>query len=44
MDLQPSDEARDPQGAEDGAWSGVEENIDDPEEVRVIFCALDSFS
>ncbi|KPM43531.1 hypothetical protein AK830_g2985 [Neonectria ditissima] len=29
--------------ADDGAWDGVEENINDPEEVRVIFCALDSF-
>ncbi|KAK2603788.1 hypothetical protein QQS21_003990 [Conoideocrella luteorostrata] len=29
---------------EPGAWSGVEDNIDDPEETRVIFCALDSFS
>lgn len=29
--------------ADDSAWGGVEENIDDPEEVRVIFCALDSF-
>ncbi|KAI2643352.1 N2227-like protein-domain-containing protein [Xylaria nigripes] len=25
-------------------WNGVEETIDDPEEIRVIFCALDSFS
>lgn len=25
-------------------WNGVEEAIDDPEEVRVIYCALDSFS
>ncbi|KAF4982044.1 hypothetical protein FZEAL_2294 [Fusarium zealandicum] len=28
---------------DDDAWGGVEENIEDPEEVRVIFCALDSF-
>ncbi|KAM5356419.1 hypothetical protein ACJ41O_003065 [Fusarium nematophilum] len=28
---------------DDSAWGGVEENIEDPEEVRVIFCALDSF-
>ncbi|CAM1510034.1 Fc.00g003690.m01.CDS01 [Cosmosporella sp. VM-42] len=27
----------------DSTWGGVEENIDDPEEVRVIFCALDSY-
>lgn len=26
------------------AWGGVEDNIDDDEEMRVIFCALDSFS
>jgi carnosine N-methyltransferase len=26
------------------AWGGVEDNVEDPEEVRVIFCALDSFS
>ncbi|KAI0376547.1 N2227-domain-containing protein [Hypomontagnella monticulosa] len=25
-------------------WNGVEEAIEDPEEIRVIFCALDSFS
>ena len=24
-------------------WNGVEEAIEDPEEIRVIFCALDSF-
>ena len=29
---------------EDSAWGGVEDNIEDPEETRVIFCALDSFS
>ncbi|KAG6005114.1 hypothetical protein E4U54_000412 [Claviceps lovelessii] len=29
---------------ESGCWGGVEDNMDDPEEVRVIFCALDSFS
>lgn len=28
---------------EDPQWDGVEETIEDPEEVRVIFCALDSF-
>lgn len=28
---------------DDSTWGGVEENIDDPEEIRVIFCALDSF-
>ena len=28
---------------DDGTWGGVEENINDPEEIRVIFCALDSF-
>ncbi|KAK7420025.1 hypothetical protein QQX98_003031 [Neonectria punicea] len=40
-------EDADPRGSEiaadDSAWYGVEENINDPEEVRVIFCALDSF-
>jgi hypothetical protein len=30
--------------AELGAWNGVEENTRDPEEVRVIFSALDSFA
>lgn len=30
--------------AEPGAWNGVEENTSDPEEVRVIFSALDSFA
>lgn len=29
---------------ESTAWGGVEDNMDDPEEVRVIFCAIDSFS
>lgn len=24
-------------------WQGVEKTVDDPEEARVIFCALDSF-
>ena len=28
---------------EENAWGGVEENTDDPEEVRVIFSAFDSF-
>lgn len=28
---------------DDSQWNGVEETIDDPEEIRVIFCALDSF-
>lgn len=32
------------QPPEDGTWGGVEENIGDPEEMRVIFSALDSFS
>lgn len=26
------------------AWAGIEENAEDPEEVRVIFSALDSFT
>ncbi|CAJ2508263.1 Uu.00g094490.m01.CDS01 [Anthostomella pinea] len=30
--------------AEDNQWDGVEGTIEDPEEIRVIFCALDSFS
>ncbi|KAI1659941.1 N2227-domain-containing protein [Daldinia decipiens] len=29
---------------DDSQWNGVEEAIEDPEEIRVIFCALDSFS
>lgn len=45
MDLQNSTSTSEPVVAVgDGAWSGVEETVDDPEEVRVIFCALDSFS
>lgn len=28
---------------DDSAWEGVEDNTEDPEETRVIFCALDSF-
>ncbi|KXH68433.1 hypothetical protein CSAL01_11093 [Colletotrichum salicis] len=29
--------------ADDEQWSGMENTVDDPEETRVIFCALDSF-
>jgi hypothetical protein len=29
---------------DEGTWEGLEDNLDDPEEVRVIFCAIDSFS
>lgn len=29
--------------AEDDAWQGIEESIEDPEEMRVLCCALDSF-
>lgn len=32
-----------PEDVDGAEWGGVEENIEDPEEVRVIFCALDSF-
>jgi carnosine N-methyltransferase len=28
---------------DDSHWNGVEDATDDPEEMRVIFCALDSF-
>ncbi len=28
---------------DEGQWNGVEDAIEDPEELRVIFCALDSF-
>jgi hypothetical protein len=28
---------------DDRQWSGVEDAVDDPEELRVIFCALDSY-
>ena len=28
---------------DDSTWGGVEENVEDPEEIRVIFSALDSF-
>ncbi|KAJ6779347.1 hypothetical protein PWT90_04285 [Aphanocladium album] len=33
-----------PQFSEQDTWAGVEDNMGDPEEVRVIFSALDSFS
>ncbi|QPG94090.1 hypothetical protein C2857_004590 [Epichloe festucae Fl1] len=39
-----ADEVRTKISQEAGAWEEVEEHLDDPEEVRVIFCALDSFS
>lgn len=29
---------------DENAWRGVEETIEDPEERRVLFCALDSFA
>lgn len=31
------------QGTDENQWHGIEEMIEDPEEVKVIFCALDSF-
>ncbi|KAI1370908.1 N2227-domain-containing protein [Hypoxylon crocopeplum] len=37
-------ELADRTNGDDSQWNGVEDTIDDPEEVRVIFCALDSFS
>lgn len=27
----------------DNQWDGVEERMEDPEETKVIYCALDSF-
>lgn len=30
--------------ADERAWGGAEETIQDPEELRVLFCALDSFA
>lgn len=30
--------------AEESAWASVDGGMDDPEEIRVIFCALDSFA
>lgn len=31
-------------GEDNGShWNDVKETIDDPEEIRVLFCALDSF-
>lgn len=30
--------------SEESAWGGVEQTIEDPEEVRVMFSALDSFA
>ncbi|KAI9155232.1 Carnosine N-methyltransferase [Paramyrothecium foliicola] len=38
------DEAGLPVAADESTWGGVEDSMEDPEEVRVIFCALDSFS
>ena len=29
--------------ADESHWDGIEETVEDPEEVRVIFSALDSF-
>lgn len=29
---------------DEGQWSGVEDTIEDPEETKVIFSALDSFA
>ncbi|KAI0006923.1 N2227-domain-containing protein [Xylariaceae sp. FL0662B] len=34
----------DPASGDATQWGGVENAIEDPEEIRVIFCALDSFS
>lgn len=28
---------------DEGNWQGIDETTDDPEEARVMFCALDSF-
>ena len=33
----------DPVHAEERDWQGLEETVEDEEEARVIFCALDSF-
>ena len=41
MDQEPPQQAP---PAQESSWGGVEDNMDDPEEVRVIFSALDSFS
>jgi hypothetical protein len=30
--------------ADKSAWTSVDGGMDDPEEIRVIFCALDSFA
>ncbi|KOS17360.1 UPF0586 protein [Escovopsis weberi] len=51
-ELAPSSMGRDGQGggglslavASDSAWADVDGGMEDPEEIRVIFCALDSFS
>jgi hypothetical protein len=40
MTDQPSSTTR----ADEGQWSGVEDTIEDPEETKVIFAALDSFA
>lgn len=32
-----------PTVADESSWAGVDETIEDPEEERVVFCALDSF-
>ncbi|ODA78955.1 hypothetical protein RJ55_04545 [Drechmeria coniospora] len=38
-------EAMQPSEADDDiAWAGLEDGVEDPEEIRVIFCALDSFA
>lgn len=32
-----------PQPMEESDWQGIEKTVEDPEEERVMFCALDSF-
>lgn len=32
-----------PQPMEESDWQGIDKTVDDPEEARVMFCALDSF-
>jgi hypothetical protein len=37
-------DAGSPIAIDETGWGGIEDSMEDPEEVRVIYCALDSFS
>jgi hypothetical protein len=43
MDRDSGEKMASSEAAAENVWNGVEENMEDPEETRVIFSALDSF-